>query len=151
MEIKHYFKKDNEAVAKDLEKDFIGLKYCKCVGLELRGVRKNVYTETYADSDELRVWQGDVVTREATEITFTFYFIGDNRQAIVDSFYEYIKNGKIYYWDTMRYKKAYMFFKDKFTISEDMFIGGTPYKKVEVTFQNLWGECKNCDDNGNEK
>ena len=149
MEIKHYFKKDNDATIKDLEKDFIGLKYCKCVGLEARGARKNVYTENYADSDEIRVWQGKDVTREATEIVFTFYFLGDSRQSIIDSFYEYIKNGLISYWDTKRYKKAYMIFKDKFTISEDMFVGSTPYKKVDVTFQNLWGECKNCDDGGN--
>lgn len=149
MEIKHYFKKDNDATIKDLEKDFIGLKYCKCVGLEARGARKNVYTEKYADSDEIRVWQGKDVTREATEIVFTFYFLGDSRQSIIDSFYEYIKNGLISYWDTKRYKKAYMIFKDKFTISEDMFVGSTPYKKVDVTFQNLWGECKNCDASGN--
>lgn len=149
MEIKHYFKKDNDATIKDLEKDFIGLKYCKCVGLEARGARKNVYTENYADSDEIRVWQGKDVTREATEIVFTFYFLGDSRQSIIDSFYEYIKNGLISYWDTKRYKKAYMIFKDKFTISEDMFVGSTPYKKVDVTFQNLWGECKNCDASGN--
>jgi len=149
MEIKHYFKKDNDATIKDLEKDFIGLKYCKCVGLEARGERKNVYTESYADSDEIRVWQGKDVTREATEIVFTFYFLGDSRQSIIDSFYEYIKNGLISYWDTKRYKKAYMIFKDKFTISEDMFVGSTPYKKVDVTFQNLWGECKNCDASGN--
>lgn len=149
MEIKHYFKKDNDATIKDLEKDFIGLKYCKCVGLEARGERKNVYTENYADSDEIRVWQGKDVTREATEIVFTFYFLGDSRQSIIDSFYEYIKNGIISYWDTKRYKKAYMIFKDKFTISEDMFVGSTPYKKVDVTFQNLWGECKNCDASGN--
>lgn len=150
MEIKHYLFKEGDAIAKDLEVDFVGLRYCKCEGLEARGERKNVYTETYADSDELRVWQGEDVTREATKITFTLYFIGDNRQAVVDSFYEYISNGRIYYWDTKRLKKAYMIFNEEFSIGEDMYRGGTPYKEVKVTFQNLWGACRNCDGLGNE-
>lgn len=133
---------------KDIESDFAGMLYGDCSGLEKRGKRKNVYTEKYSESDSLRVWQGSTVTREATTIKFTFYFTGDNRNATLDSFYDYVKNGKFYYWDTARKKKAYIFLSDEFDVSNDSYKGGTPYKEVKMTFQNIWGECKNCNNDG---
>ena len=98
---KFYMQKDREAV-KDLEATFEGMKYVKCVGLLDKGKRKNIYTESYSDSDTLRVWQGEEVTREATDVTFTFVFIGDNRQSTYKDFYNYVKNGKLTYYDTAR-------------------------------------------------
>lgn len=147
-DIKHYFQKEGNSTVYDLESYFSGLKYSKCEGLETRGARKNIYTEEYADSDTLRVWQGSDVTRTATTITFTLYFTGDKRQATFDSFYEFVKNGKIFYWDTKRLKKAYLVLKEEFEPSEDIYHGSTPYKAVNVKFQNLWGECKNCNNSG---
>lgn len=132
----------------DLESHFQGLLYSKCDGLETRGKRKNVYTETFADTDEIEVWQGENVTREATNITFTFFFIGDNRQQTLDSFYEYIKNGTFYYWDTKRLKKAYIFLEEELSVKEDVYHGSKPYKSVELKFKNIWGECKKCNDKG---
>lgn len=128
---------------KDLEVDFLGMKYSKCEGLLNKGKRKNIHTETYADSDTLRVWQGEEVTREATTITFTFVFAGDARQSVYDSFYEYVKNGVIAYWDTARMKEARLVLIDALEPSDDIFVGSTPYIKVDFKFQNLWGECKN--------
>ena len=128
---------------KDLEVDFLGMKYSRCVGLMNKGKRKNVHTEEYADSDTLRVWQGTEVTREATTITFTFVFAGDNRQSVYDSFYEYVKNGVISYYDTARMKEARIFLVDALEPSDDIFVGSTPYIKADFKFQNIWGECKN--------
>lgn len=139
--IKHYMQKDGES-AKDLEIDFEGLKYSKCTGLLDKGKRKNVHIENYADSDTLRVWQGDTVTREATNITFTFFFVGDNRQGTFDMFYNYIKNGRITYWDTKRKKKALLILVDKTEPKEDVYKGSIPYISIDFKFQNLWGECK---------
>lgn len=127
---------------KDLEVDFNGLLYAKSEGLLNKGKRKNIYTEDYADSDTLRVWQGDDVTREATNVTFTFYFVGDTRQSVYDAFYEYIKNGIISYYDTLRYKEARLVFIEALETKEDIFKGSTPYINVSFKFQNLWGECK---------
>lgn len=128
---------------KDLEVDFSGMKYSRCVGLMNKGKRKNIHTENYADSDTLRVWQGSEVTREATTITFTFVFAGDNRQGVYDSFYEYVKNGVISYYDTARMKEARIFLVDALEPSDDIFVGSTPYIKADFKFQNIWGECKN--------
>lgn len=127
---------------KDLESDFVGLKYSKCEGLLNKGKRKNIYTEQYSDSDTLRVWQGDEVTREATTIVFTFVFAGDNRQSVYDAFYDYVKNGVILYYDTARMKEARLVLMNAIEPSDDIYKGSTPYIRAEFKFQNLWGECK---------
>jgi hypothetical protein len=99
----------------------------------------------------LRVWQGEEVTREATKITLTLAFIGNRgeRQETFDALYEYIKNGKFYYWDTARKKKAYLILVDEYKPSEEKWYGSQPYILASFTLQNLWGECKPCHDNGN--
>lgn len=127
---------------KDLEVDFDGMRYSRCVGLMNKGRRKNIHTETYADSDTLRVWQGEEVTREATIITFTFGFAGLNRHSIYEDFYNYVKNGIIAYYDTARMKEARLVLIDALEPSDDLFIGSTPYIKADFKFQNIWGECK---------
>lgn len=139
--IKHYMQKQGEN-AIDLEACFPGLKYSKCTGLLTKGKRKDVVVESYADSDTLRVWQGSEVTREATNITFTFYFIGERRQSTYEFFYRYIRTGKISYWDTKRKKEALLIFTDKSDPKEDVYKGSIPYIMVDFKFQNLWGECK---------
>lgn len=141
QEIKFYMQKEGESVI-DLESHFDGLRYQKCVGLNDKGKRMNVYTEEYSDSDTLRVWQGAEVTRKATTITFTFYFIGDNRHQAFNDFYAYVKNGKISYWDTARNKEALLVLSDEVKIGEDDWKGSPQNFKVDFKFQNLWGECR---------
>lgn len=128
---------------KDLESDFSGMRYSRCVGLMNKGKRKNIYTEQYSDSDTLRVWQGEDVTREATTITFTFVFVGNDRKSVYESFYNYVKNGIIAYYDTARMKEARLVLIDALEPSDDIYKGSTPYIKADFKFQNLWGECKN--------
>ena len=127
---------------RDLEKDFEGLRYIEAKGLTDKGKRKNVYTETYSDSDKIRLWQGDDVTREATTIKMSFLFMGETRYQIYNDFYDYVKNGKIMYVDTRRLRKVLIVLTDKVELSDEMWKGGTPYFKAEFTFQNLWGDSK---------
>lgn len=145
------FQKSDSATVVDFEKDFSGAKYAKCDGLLDKGKRKNIHIEKYAESDEARVWHGVDVVREPTIITFTLYFIGDNRNEVYEAFYSYVSSGRIYYWDTKRLKKAYMVLVDAVNPSEDVYKGSTPYIAVDFKFQNLWGECKDCDADGNIK
>lgn len=145
--VKHYMWKDGESHnsptgTDDLETRFHGLKYSKCDGLNSKGKRKDAHTEKYADSHELRVWLGDNGPfREATEITFTLFFIGDSRQDTYDRFVKYVGNGKIHYWDNVRKKEALMILVDPIKPKEDVYKGSTPYLLAEFKFQNLWGEC----------
>lgn len=137
-----FWKEGEETEGVDIETRFEGLLYSKCEGLLTKGKRKDIYEEKYADDDKLRVWQGEKVTREATTITFTFFFVGENRLHTYQNFYDYVKNGKLYYYDTKRLKKAYMVLKEALDPQEDVYKGSTPYIKADFKFQNLWGECK---------
>lgn len=145
--VKHFMWKDGESAnnsptgTNDLETRFYGLKYSKCDGLTAKGKRKNIHIEKYSDSNKLRVWQGDGVIREATDIVFSFFFTGENRQNYYDSFIDYCSNGKIHYWDTARKREAIMILIDKSDPKEDTYKGSIPYIYVELKFQNLFGEC----------
>lgn len=146
----HYIQKEGQE-AKNLETAFGNIKYAKCVGLNTKGKPKNVYTESLAESDELRAWQGNEIAREATKITITLYFVGnaEERMEAFDALYNYIKNGKFYYWDNARHKKAYCILIDEYKPSDEKWYGSTPYISADIPLQCLWGECKNCDDKGN--
>lgn len=141
QDVKFYMQKEGGDVI-DLEVDFPGLRYAKCVGLNDKGKRMDIYTEEYADSDVLRVWQGVDVTRKATTITFTLYFIGDTRHKAYEDFYAYVKNGQIKYWDTARNKEALLVLNSDVKIGDESWKGSTQYFEVQFKFQNLWGECK---------
>jgi hypothetical protein len=125
----------------NIEEYFKGMKYMKCEGLEDLGKPKNIYTETYADADYLRVHLPENVKREATTIKFTFAFAGENRTSVYGLFNEYITNAKIQYYDTARYKEAYMINIESSAPKDDIYIGSTPYMTVEYTFKNLYGKC----------
>jgi hypothetical protein len=152
-EYTHYIQKEGEEkVNLETSKELGRIIYLKCEGLDTKGKRTNVYIEKSADSDVLRVWfDKEKVTREATKITLTLAFIGDReeRESTFDALYEYIKNGKFYYWDTARHKKAYLILAEEYKPSEEMWYGSQPYITASIPLQNLWGECKKCDDNGN--
>lgn len=132
-----------------IEERFSGLRYAKCDGLLDKGKRKDVYIEKFADAEELQVWHGDGMLRDATTITLSLCFVGGKRQYVYEDFCSYVSSGKIYYWDTKRLMKAYLVLVDKIEPKEDVFEGSTPYIWAEFKFQNIWGECKMCDKNGN--
>lgn len=143
MDVKFYMKRDEvDSDYIDLESYFDGMKYSKCEGLEDFGKIKNIYTETYSDSDTLRVHIPTNITREATTITFTFAFIGDNRQDLYHRFVKHITGHKIRYYDTARMQQAYIVLLNEVKTKEDVY-KGKGYILVDFTFQNLWGECKN--------
>ena len=125
----------------DIESHYSGMRYLKCLGLEDKGKPKNKYQEVYADAAELRVYEPDEVMLEATYITFTFIFVGENRQEVYEQFYQDIQKGKFYYYDTKRYKKAYITLFDAVKPSDDNHKGSTPYIQADFKFKNLWGKC----------
>lgn len=124
---------------KDLEKDFEGLKYIKCEGLEEVG-EANVYTEEFADSDRLRVYVPENVTHKATEVKLTLLFVGENRRSIFNTFNSYIEKGFHAYWDSARNKKLIFFVKSPVKPSDDIYKGSTPYIQVTYTLSNVYGK-----------
>ena len=143
-EYKFYMKRfgtddDASQVTKDLEVDFSGLRYKEASGLLSKGAPKNIYTEDYSDSDELRYYVPEQICREATEVSLTFVFIGDDRNQVYEDFYAYVKEGPVYYWDTARKRRAALLLTEAVEVDDDIY-KGNPYIEVEFQFQNLYGE-----------
>lgn len=138
-------------VAKNLETDFSvkventgeelgGIIYISIVGIDNLGSVKNIYTETYADANRVRVSMPEKVQRESTQITLVLYFVGEKRAEVFKSFCDYICNGRHRYWDTARSKYFDFYISEELTPSDELWYGSTPYFKVEVKMNNIFGQ-----------
>lgn len=138
-------KYDKEAKGEliDIEEKF-KCKYVKFEGLSEPGKVKNVYTETYADSEELRVYVPDEVLYEQTDISLTLLFapssandndVQDNERA----FFEYVSGHKIEYHDTFRNRYVSLLLINKPEVVGEVLYGGSRYREVKYTFKNLYG------------
>lgn len=142
VEYKYYMSRyvDNSWEAEtSLEDYFNGMLYLSCSGLSSKGKPKNIYTESYAETDELRVYLPDVITRENTDIEFSFAFKGENRRDIYDKFTDWVSGYKIKYWDTCRNRVAEMILQEAIETSDDEIIGSEPYITVKFKFKNIKG------------
>lgn len=125
-----------------LEDYFSGMKYISCEGLSTKGKIKNIYTENYAEVEDLRVYMPETVVRENTDIEFVFGFEKENRRDTFDSFVEWVSGHKIKYWDTARNRELEMVLIDKVEVDEDILIGSSPFITVNFKFKNLKGSTK---------
>ena len=125
-----------------LEDYFSGMKYISCEGLSTKGKIKNVYTENFAEVEDLRVYMPETVVRENTDIEFVFGFEKENRRDTFDSFVDWVSGYKIKYWDTARNRELEMVLIDKVEVDEDILIGSSPFITVNFKFKNLKGSTK---------
>lgn len=125
-----------------LEDYFSGMKYISCEGLSTKGKIKNIYTENFAEVDDLRVYMPETVVRENTDIEFVFGFEKENRRDTFDSFVDWVSGYKIKYWDTARNRELEMVLIDKIEVDEDILLGSSPFITVNFKFKNLKGSTK---------
>ena len=125
-----------------LEDYFSGMKYISCEGLSTKGKIKNIYTENFAEVEDLRVYIPETVVRENTDIEFVFGFEKENRRDTFDSFVDWVSGYKIKYWDTARNKELEMVLIDKIEVDEDILLGSSPFITVNFKFKNLKGSTK---------
>lgn len=127
-----------------LENKFKGLKYMRCIGISDKGNIKNIYTEDYAEADNLRVYVPKEPKRESTELEFEFAFLGENRRDLYDQFVDWCTGHKIKYWDTFRNREVDMILVDGIKIddSDDKSTGDTKYIVVKIKFKNINGQTK---------
>lgn len=144
----HYMQRvdiDNQP-SYDIEEHFSGMLYMRAEGMNDIGKSKNVYTETYADSDRLRVHlpNDGVYTNDATKITMHFLVVGDadTRQGIIDDFYEYVRIGVHRYWDDARNLEFDFIVQDEIKVSDEKWHGSSPYVEIAVVMQNLNGKTR---------
>lgn len=128
---------------KDLEEDFPGLKYKEFKGLEKYGKNKGVYTETFAETDEVQVFMTPTPIRENIELILTLLFIGSNRRATYHLFVDYISQGKIKYWDNVRNREVVFALVEAVEPDEDILIGGSAYIQTSFRLTCLNGQPQN--------
>ena len=127
----------------DIEAQF-KCKYVKFEGLSETGKVKNIYTETYAETEELRVYIPDEVLYENTDLSLTLLFapsstedndVQDNERA----FFEYVSGHKIEYHDTFRNRYVSLLLLNKPEVIGEVLYGGSRYREVKYTFKNIYG------------
>lgn len=126
--------------ATDIEAKFDGLHYVKCGGLSRFGKPKNIYSETYSETSELRIYLPETVARENTDIEFEFVFNGENRRDTYHQFVEWLSGHRLKYWDTLRNRELEMILMESVEPDEDYLYGSRPYILVQIKFKNLKGE-----------
>lgn len=140
----------------NIEDVFTGLRYLSAKGLLDIGEAKNIYTETYAESDRVRVYlpkhnSGGLqvhsvsdIANEATEITMTFLVIGEEsaRMSTINNFENYIREGVHSYYDDARNMEFDFIVTDKIDISDEKWHGSQPYVEMQIKMQNLNGKTR---------
>ena len=127
----------------DIEEQF-KCKYVRFEGLSETGKVKNIYTETYAETEELRMYIPDEVLYDNTEISLTLLFAPDteNDSDVQDNeraFFEYVSGHKIEYHDTFRNRYVSLLLLNKPEVVGEVLYGGSRYREVKYTFKNIYG------------
>ena len=146
---KHYNKEtsqyDKEDIGEliDIEEQF-KCKYVKFEGLSETGKVKNIYTETYAETEELRMYIPDEVLYDNTDMSLTLLFspYSENDSDVQDNeraFFEYVSGHKIEYHDTFRNRYVSLLLLNKPEVVGEVLYGGSRYREVKYTFKNIYG------------
>lgn len=127
----------------DIEAQF-KCKYVKFEGLSETGKVKNIYTETYAETEELRMYIPDEVLYENTDMSLTLLFspYSENDSDVQDNeraFFEYVSGHKIEYHDTFRNRYVSLILLNKPEVVGEVLYGGSRYREVKYTFKNIYG------------
>ena len=127
----------------DIEAQF-KCKYVKFEGLSETGKVKNIYTETYAETEELRMYIPDEVLYENTDLSLTLLFAPDSAnesdvQNNERAFFEYVSGHKIEYHDTFRNRYVSLLLINKPEVVGEVLYGGSRYREVKYTFKNIYG------------
>ena len=125
-----------------LEDYFDGLVYLRAKNLSGFGKIRNIYSESFAEVEDLRLYIPETVVRENTDIEFEFGFKKANRRDTYHSFVDWITGHKIKYWDTARNREVEMILIEKIEVDDDLLKGDSPYIVVPFKFKNLKGSSK---------
>lgn len=123
----------------ELETRYQGMKFMKATNLNNYGKVKNIYTESYPEADELRVYLPSTPVRENTTIELQFAFEGSDRRNVYDSFVEWMTGYRLKYYDTVRYREAEMILVDAVEVEDEELYGSAPNFVVTFVFTNVKG------------
>lgn len=143
-DIQCYLQKDDGVSAAINTKTLCqGMYVLEAKGLADYGKPKNIVTESYAEGDGLKVYipSDGVIKREATDVSLKLLFIdegGVGRYQQYDTFIAYMKSNIVFYWDSVRKRKARLLLVEK-SSPEENFKGSLPYIEATVKFKNVDG------------
>lgn len=143
-DIQCYLQKDDGVSAAINTKSLCqGMYVLEAKGLADYGKAKNIVTESYAEGDGLRAYipSDGVIKREATDVSLKLLFLddgSDGRYQQYDTFIAYMKSNIVFYWDSVRKRKARLLFVEK-SSPEEHFKGSLPYIEATVKFKNVDG------------
>ena len=128
------------AVWKDLETDFLGLRYKECTGLNSYGEPTNMYAEDFAETSKAEVYVSSTSAHKQTTIKLTLIFLEDDTKddKSYRDFMAFITGYKIAYRDTARKRKVLMYLSGATEPKSDT-LYGQKYKEVTFTFKNVYG------------
>lgn len=131
---------ESEAVWKDLETDFPGLRYKECTVLNSYGEPTNMYAEDFAETSKAEVYVSSTPAHKQTTIKLTLIFLEDDTKddKSYRDFMAFITGYKIAYRDTARKRKVLMYLSGATEPKSDT-LYGQKYKEVTFTFKNVYG------------
>lgn len=143
MEYKFYMQKvdkDGNAISeiKDLEKDFVGLRYSRAKGINDIGEQR-VYEEKIAENNSVSVFIPESPIYEQTSVELILYFVGENRYESYNNFNDFVRTGFTKYWDSARNREFVFYIKDEIKIGDELWYGSVPYIEVPYKLQNIKG------------
>lgn len=128
----------------DIEETF-NCKYVSLSGVSENGKVKNIYTESYAETEELRTYIPKDLVYDNTELVLTLLFVPtcDDDEADIqdnaDKFFNYVSGRKIEWSDTFRNKFVTMVLINKPEVVGEVLYGGSRYRQIKYTFKNIFG------------
>lgn len=134
---------DGDSEKIDIEETF-KCKYVRMEGIGENGKAKNVYSESYAETEELRLHIPQTVLYDNTELALTVIFCpqSDDEMDIQDNereLFEYLSGRLVEYSDTFRNRYVSMILINKPEVVGEVLYGGSRYREVKYTFQNVYG------------
>lgn len=141
----------------DIVSQFKGLRYAESSGMRSRGAQKNIYTESFAESEGVNLFIGNPPVYEQTEITLTLYFLNNSNyyatgetaidavSTIYNDLLGYFGGCAILFTDKVRKRKALMYIADSIEPSTDS-LKGAVYIECSFKFTNKHGRTYGLDD-----
>jgi len=119
-------------------------KYVKATGISENGKAKNIYTESYAETDELRVYLPTQIAYENTKIKINLLFpaVSADRMDVQDNertFFEAVSGKKIEWHDNFRNRYVTLVLIEAPKVTGELLYSGCRYRHIEYTFQNVFG------------
>lgn len=145
---------------KSLEGSFGHVRLVSLSGINAIGKQKGVYTESYPESDSLRVYVSPSVCCESTSVTLSLCVFGaapDMQSSLTVaeqiaelerswySLYDFLAGALILWSDDCRGYKALLYVSEECVPSSDI-VRGIPYLRCDVKFKNVFGRTFPVDD-----